>query len=182
MLAFDIDDTRIEEIAREFAATPRQVDMAGNRAAKRTAGTLRKISSKGLQTELGLKNAKAIRRRIREYRVGRGRKSLKLWYGANDLPISAFKGRPQRVAGGVKFGDTMVHGAFLATISGRRGVFRRTGPNAYPVIEATLPVADRIMIYLEDEVFVDIDTIYFKHFLAEIRARTILGVGDERRN
>jgi hypothetical protein len=33
------------------------------------------------------------------------------------------------------------------------------------------------MIYLEDEVFVDIDSIYMKHFLAEIRARTILGVG-----
>jgi hypothetical protein len=35
-----------------------------------------------------------------------------------------------------------------------------------------------MMIYLEDAVFVDLDSIFLKHFLAEIRARTILGVGD----
>ena len=40
-----------------------------------------------------------------------------------------------------------------------------------------MPVADRIMIFVEDEVFVDLDAIFFKHFAADIRARTIFGVG-----
>lgn len=177
MLGFDIDDGRLDAIAKEYAATPKQVDLAQGRSLKRTAGTLRRISSSGLKTELGLRNATALRRRIKEYRVGKGRSSLKLWYGANDLPVSAFKGRAQRVAGGIKFGETMIHGAFFARLGGKRMVMQRHGTKRWQIGEATLPIADRMMIYLEDEVFVDIDTIYFKNFLAEIRARTILGVG-----
>lgn len=183
MLAFDLDDGRLAEIANEFAATPRQVELSQGRALKRTAATLRRISSKGLQTELGLRNATALRRRIKEYRVGKGRSTLKLWYGANDLPISAFKGRPQQVPGGIKFGTVTIHGAFFAKLGGKRKVMQRHGRGRWQIGEATLPVADRMMIYLEDEVFVDIDSIFFKHFLAEIRARTILGVEQNgRRN
>ena len=109
--------------------------------------------------------------------MGKGNNALKLWFGANDLPVSAFKGRPQKVDGGIKFGDTMVHGAFFAKAGGKRKVMKRYGSKRWAIGEATLSVADRMMIYLEDEVFVDIDSIYMKYFLAEIRARTILGVG-----
>ncbi|WP_298938134.1 phage tail protein [uncultured Ruegeria sp.] len=178
MLAFDFDDGQLAKIADEYAATPKQVDLSRGRALNRTAGTLRRISSKGLQSELGLRNATALRRRIKEYRVGKGRNALKLWYGANDLPVSAFKGRATKVAGGIKIGETMIHGAFFAKINGRRRVMVRYGAKRWQIGEASLPVADRMMIYLEDEVFVDLDSIFLKHFLAEIRARTILGVGD----
>lgn len=177
MLGFDIDDREITAIATEFAATPKQIDLARSRALKRTAATLRKLASTGLQTELGLRNAKAIRRRIKEYKVGKGKNSLKLWFGVNDLPLSAFKGRPSKTAGGIKFGNTTLHGAFFAKINGKRGVYQRAGASRSAISEARLPVADRIMIYLEDEVFVDLDSIFFKHFRAEIKARTILGVG-----
>jgi hypothetical protein len=178
MLGFDFDDHRLRDVAAEYDATPKQIDLSQKRAVKRTAGTIRRLSSKGLQTELGLRNAKALRRRIREYRVGKGRNSLKIWFGANDLPFSAFKGRPRKVPGGIKFGETMVHGAFVAKVTGKRGVYQRTGDGSYPIIEATLPVADRMMIYLEDEVFVDVDNVFFKHFVSEIRARTLLKVGN----
>lgn len=178
MLAFDIDDRRINAIADEFAATPKQVDMAYGRAMKRTAGTLRRIATSGLKTELGLRNTQALRRRIKEYRIGgrRGR-GVRLWFGANDLPLSAFKGRAQKTASGVKFGDTTIHGAFLAKRGGKRGVFRRVGSSAFPITEVLMPVADRIMVFIEDNVFVDLEAIFFKNFAAEIRARTIFGVG-----
>lgn len=177
MLEFDIDASELQAIAKEYAATPKQIELANNRAVKRTAGTLRRLASSGLKSELGLRNATALRRRIKEYRIGRGRGSLKLWFGANDLPLSAFKGRPQKVPGGIKFNNTMIHGAFFARRGGRRGVYQRTGSSSYPIREATMPVADRMMIFLEDEVFVDLPSIYFKNFASEIRARTILGVG-----
>jgi hypothetical protein len=178
MLEFDIDDRRLAAIAKEFAASPKQIDMAYNRALKRTAGTLRRLATAGLKSELGLRNTKALRRRIKEYRVGGRRgKGIKLWFGANDLPISAFKGRPHKTGGGIKFGDIMIHGAFFAKRGGRRGVYRRVGKAAYPIEEVMMPVSDRIMTYLEDNVFVDLDTIFFKHFAADIRARTIYGVG-----
>ena len=101
MLAFDFDDQQLEQIADEYAATPRQVDLSRGRALKRTAGTIRRISSTGLRTELGLRNATALRRRIKEYRVGKGKDALKLWYGANDLPASAFK---RHLRNGPEFG------------------------------------------------------------------------------
>lgn len=179
MLSFDFDDTEVKEIAREFSATPKQLEMAERRALKRTAATLRKLSTGGLKSELGLRTTRELRRRIKEYRVGRGGSALKLWYGANDLPWSAFKGRPRQVPGGVQFGNDMIHGAFLARIGGRRGVYRRETSRAFPVKEVQREISDRVMIYLEDEVFVDIDAIYFKHLRSEVRARTILGVGGE---
>jgi len=178
MLAFDIDDRKMKAIAKEFAATPRQVDQAYGRAMKRTAGTLRRLATSGLKSELGLRNTKALRRRIKEYRVGgRAGRGVKLWFGANDLPLSAFKGRPQKTGSGIKFGDTVIHGAFIAKRGGRRGVFKRVGSSAFPISEVMMPVADRIMTFVEDDVFVDLDTIFFKNFAAEIRARTIFGVG-----
>lgn len=180
MLAFDFDDAQIEKLADELDATPKQVNLSMSRAVKRTAGTIRRLSSSGLKTELGLKNATALRRRIREYRVGKGRNAIKLWYGANDLPLSAFPGRPKAVEGGVKFGETMIHGAFITKVRGKRGVFVRNGKGRWDFAEATLAVADRIMVFLEDEVFVDIDSILWKHFEHELRARTILGVGNGR--
>lgn len=177
MLSFDIDGSEMREIAQEFAATERQVGQATNRALRRTAATLRRLSSRGLQSELGLRNATALRRRIKEYRLSGNAKGVKLWYGANDLPLSAFRGRARRVPGGVKFGEAMLHGAFMASRGGRRGIYERVGATSYPIREVRRPVADRMMIFLEDEVFVDLDTIFFRHFRSEIRARTILGVG-----
>ena len=177
MLQFDFSDKALADVADEYAATPRQVALADGRAKKRTASNIRRLASTGLKSELGLRNATALRRRLKEYKVGRGRNSIRLWFGANDLPVSAFKGRPTKVAGGILFGDTMLHGAFLARRNGRRGVYERVGDKSFPIRESRLPVADRMMIFLEDEVFVDIDSLYFKNFLSEIRARTILGVG-----
>lgn len=178
MLAFDFDDRELAKIAAEYAATPKQVDLSRWRAVRRTASTLRRISSKGLQSELGLRNATDLRLRIKEYRVGKGRSALKLWYGANDLPASAFKGRAVKAVGGIRIGETMIHGAFFARINKKRRVMVRHGATRWQIGEASLPVADRMMTYLEDDVFVDLDSIFLKNFLAEIRARTILGVGD----
>ncbi|GHE88304.1 hypothetical protein GCM10016455_05550 [Aliiroseovarius zhejiangensis] len=177
MLQFDFDDSRIDYLAEALDATPKQVKMATNRAVRRTAGTLRRMASTGIKTELGLRNVTALRRRIKEYRVGKGGNALKLWFGTNDLPISAFPGRKKQVPGGVQVGDIMIHGGFVAKIRGKVGVYTRHGRGRWAISEATVPVADRIMIYLEDNVFVDIDSIFWKHFENEIHAYTILKVG-----
>lgn len=177
MLHFDFDDERIDYLAEALGATPKEVKFATNRALRRTASTLRKLASTGLRTELGLKNVTALRRRIKEYRVGKGGNALKLWFGTNDLPISAFPGHKRIVPGGVQVGDIMIHGAFVAKVRGKLGVYVRHGKGRWDISEATVPVADRMMIYLEDNVFVDLDSIFWKHFEHEIHARTVLKVG-----
>lgn len=179
MLGFEINDAALAAIGDEFAATPAQIELSLKRARIRTAATVRRLSSSGLKSELGLRNTKALRKRIKEFRRKRGRGAdIKVWYGVNDLPLSAFKGRPREVPEGVRFGDTVIHGAFLAKRGGRRGVFQRLTDRAFPIAEAGLPVADRMMAFIEDKVFVDINSIFFKHFASEIRARTIYGVGN----
>jgi hypothetical protein len=180
VLRFDIDSVQLRELSERFGASSKDVESAYSRAMKRTAGNIRKLSSKGLQSELGLRNATALRRRIKEFRFkGRSRsESIVLWYGVNDLPLSAFKGRPVAVPGGIEFNGTKIVGAFFARPGGKkRGIYQRAGAARYPLIEATMPVADRMMIYLEDEVFVDIEGLFFRNFASEIKARTIYGVG-----
>lgn len=182
MLSFDLDAEGLARIAQEFAASPSEIEKAYGAALKRTASNIRRLSSKGLKTELGLRNATALRRRLKEYRYRRGRgQSVVLWYGANDLPVSAFKGRPREVPGGIEMNGTKLVGAFFARPGGKkRGVYRRVQDKRFPIVEARMPVADRMMIYLEDEVFVDIDTLFLRNFESEIRARTIFGVGNKK--
>jgi len=180
MLHLDLDARQVAKISAEFAASPAQVRMAYSRALRRSAGTIRRIASRELRSELGLRNAKALRRRIKEYRLkGRaGKSGVMIWFGTNDLPMSAFKGRPRKVSGGVDFNGQVVHGAFLANPhGGPKRVYKRAGKERFPIKEVMVPVADRIMIYIEDNVFVDLEAIFFKHFLADIKARTIYGVG-----
>lgn len=174
MLRFDIDPREVLRLERDLGATPRQVAMAKGRANKRTAATIRKLSSVGLQRELDLRAAKHIRRRVREYRVGGSGDGLKVWFGASDLPVSAFKGRPKAIPGGIQIGRHKILGAFRARYRGKPGIYERTGDGRYPIREARLPVADRMMVFLEDEVFIDVDSIWFKHFAQELRARTML--------
>lgn len=177
MLHFDFDDKQIDDLAEALGATDKDVKRAMNRAVKRTAGTIRRMSSKGLQSELGLKNATAIRRRIKDFRVGKGGGSVKLWYGVNDLPISAFPGRMKQTGDGVQVGAITLPGAFLTKVRGKRSAYVRTGRGRWAIREATVPIEDRARIYLEDEVFVEIEAILWKHFSNEIRAYTILKVG-----
>jgi hypothetical protein len=172
MLKHDIDGSAREALANEYAATPRQMQAAQGRAAKRTAATIRRLASTGLRTELGLRNATALRRRLKEFKVGRRRKVLKVWIGANDLPISAFKGRLQKVPGGIRLGSTTIHGAFFARIGGKRRVYQRIDRDR--IAEVSMPVADRMMVYLEDEVFTDVGSIFMRHLVSEVRARTML--------
>ncbi|MBC7147667.1 MAG: hypothetical protein H5U24_20085 [Thioclava marina] len=177
MIAFDFDDDRLRKVAEEYAATPKQMELAANRAAKRTAGTLRRISTQGLKTELGMRNAAALRRRIKEFRVRGSGSGYKVWYGSNDLPVSSFKGRAKKVSGGIMYGDAMIYGAFFVTMGGKRKVAVRHGARRWSIGEATIPVHDRMMTWLEENAFVDLSSIFMKHFIAEIRARTTLEIG-----
>lgn len=180
MLDFDIDITRIDALASELAASDKQVRFAFSRALRRTAATLRRMSSKGLKSELQLRNAKALRKRLRTIKVRRNGDEIQLWYGSNDMAVSAFKGRPRQTASGVSFRDQDFANAFIGRRrDGQRSIFRRTSRRSLPVREQTMPVKDRVDVYLEDEVFTEVETIFFKHFRADLRARTLYGAGSD---
>lgn len=180
MLSFDIDYGDLVALQDELAASDRQVYQAFNRALTRTAGTLRRMSSKGLKDELQLRNAKAIRKRLRTLRLKRGKllDEVRLWYGTNDLPVSAFKGTPSKTGRGATFRGQDFPGAFIAKgKDGKRTIFKRRSRDRLPLIEQTMPVKDKMDVFLEDEIFTEVEAIFFKHFRADLRARTIYGAG-----
>ncbi|MBP0047654.1 phage tail protein [Marinobacterium sp. AK62] len=180
MLEFDIDYQQIVDLQDELGATEQQIQQAYSRAINRTAGTLRKMSNKGLKDELELRNTKELRKRLRTIRIRKGKllDAVTLWYGTNDMKVSAFKGSPKASRGGASFRGTEFPGAFIAKgKGGPRTIFKRKGQERLPIIEQTLPVKDQMDVYLEDEIFTELESIFFKHFTADLRARVIYGVG-----
>ncbi|WP_456267654.1 hypothetical protein M1D97_10330 [Kushneria sp. AK178] len=178
MLDFDIDESDLQSVVSELGAAPREVRLSYNRALSRTAATLRRLSSQGLQDELGLRRAKALRRRIKQLRIKRGSgSSVQLWYGLNDLPVSEFKGRVAGGTDGASYagagGSHRFPGAFVAKSreARRKTILRRKGQSRLPVVEERLPIKKRADIYVEDRIFHRLDEIFWDYFRRDLTAR-----------
>ncbi|MTH78749.1 phage tail protein [Paracoccus aestuariivivens] len=177
-----------DRVIKELKADEDDVRKAMSRALRRTATTLRVMSSKRVVPELQLRKAGDFRKRLKQMRtrIKRNHGEVGIWVGLNDMGVSKFKGRASEYAGGAKFRDHEFPGAFVAkSQEGRRSIFRRKHESRFPLVEQTLPIKDRADVILEDEVLPDAVDIFMKHFVADLRARTLYGVGKEwngRRN
>lgn len=181
MLAFDFDQGELRRIADEFDASEKDLRNAYSRALRRTAQTMKTRARKGLRTKLHLRTAAELRRRLQGFRFKRGNDmgSVRMWFGLNDMRVSAFKGRASRTATGASFGGQDFPGGFIGrNPKGRPTVKVRAGSRAYPIKEARMPIEDEAQIFVEDEVFDEIEEVFFHYFRAEVRARTIYGVGE----
>jgi hypothetical protein len=180
MLHMDIDSEDIDALLLELNLAPKKVNAAFNRGLKRTAASLRRQAGKALKTELGLRNSKALKRRLKKLKLTNlgNRKETGIWFGANDLPVSAFKGRPSKTATGASFKGHEFKQAFIGKRKdGMRTLFYRKGKNRYPIKECKLPVADKIQVFVEDDIFTEIEPIFKKHFERDLTARALFGVG-----
>ena len=180
MLHIDIDSAEIESIAREMGATQDQVRKAWNRAIQRSAGTLRKMTSK-MRSDIGIRKAATVRRRMR-VRRGRGKdnfSALRLWFGLNDLPIHELTGRARQTARGVTFRDEEFEGAFMARVGGgRRRVWKRSGSARFPVRQPTASIVEQGRVVVEDQIFTQLPDIFMEQFVRDLRARVQHGVGE----
>lgn len=179
MLSFDIDSSALEGVQQQIGATPKQVKYSLSRAMRRTEATLRKMSSKGLQKELELRAATALRKRLKSIRVRNGKEGFGLWYGLNDMPVSAFKGRPRENSGGAQFRDQQFDGAFVgrSKVKGKQTIFKRKGEKSLPIIEQLMPVEDKAIVFIEDEVFDKVEDIFWGHFRRDLSARVKYNLG-----
>lgn len=184
MLDFDVDADELQRVIEELGAMPKEVNASYNRALTRTAATLRKLSSQGLQSELGLRRATAIRKRLKSVRVkgsksGDYRKmaSVQLWYGLNDIAVAEFQGRVSETSGGAGYsgpaGNHSFPGAFVAKprSSKRRTIMRRRGQGRLPIRQETLPIKDKADVFVEDEIFWKLEAIFWRHFRDDLTRR-----------
>lgn len=179
MIDFDIEASDLQRVSDEMGAMPKEVRASYNRALTRTAATLRKLSSKGLQSHLGLARAAAVRRRLKTLRIrsSNGMNGVRLWYGLNDLPVSEFKGRVSPAGTGASYsGPAGAHNFDRAWVGSsrfarKRTILQRVRESRYPVREAQLPIKDRADVFVEDEVFWKLNDIFWRHFTQDLERR-----------
>lgn len=182
MLHFEIDETGLADIIAELNATPRHVKYALNRARVRTATALRTMAARGLKSELELRTIGLLRKRMKTLRLrvsGTGQDGAQLWFGLNSMPVSWFTGRPTKTANGAAFRGVNFPGAFIAKskIKGRVTILKRAGKDRLPIVEQEIPISDKAQIFIEDEIFVKTEEIFWKHFTQDLRARVRYNLG-----
>lgn len=180
-LYFDIDMAQLHAVADELQASEKQVKFALSAALRRTATTLRTLSARGLRDELQLRTIGLLRKRLKNLRLrmtsGDG---VGLWYGLNDMPASWFKGTPKKTADGAEARGQKFPGAFVAKsqFKGRRTVFKRTSKARLHIAEQNLQVEDKAIVFIEDKVFDQVETIFWKHFRRDLNARVTYKIGE----
>lgn len=192
MLSYDIDWSGLVRVADELGGTDKQVKFALNRALRRTEATLRKMSSQGLQRELELRAASALRKRLKSIKLrksgGLGASNdVTLWYGLNDLPVSAFKGRvlQDRTHGATFIGAAGMSKDFgpdsfvaKSRVKSRRSIFKRKGDARLPIVEQLVPIEDKAIAFIEDEIFDKVEDIFWQHFRRDLAARVRFQLGE----
>lgn len=173
MLHFDVDYKQLLNVAEELQASQKQFKAALSRACNRTAATLRKMSGRGLKDELQLRTLAVLRKRLKSIKLKGSQQGLSLWYGLNDLPVSSFKGRAKKTADGAEFKGEKFDGGFIgrSTVKGKRTVFKRAGKARLPIVEQLMPIKDKADIFIEDEIFVKVEEIFWQHFTRDLTAR-----------
>lgn len=182
MLHFDINVKSLRTVSDDLGASEKQYRAAFARACSRTAATLRKMSAKGLKNELQLRTLGSLRRRLKSIRLKGAGGGVALWYGLNDIPVSSFKGRVKQDAGGAWAGEFYHEGGFVGRSKhgkSKMTIFKRSGKKRLPIREQLQAVKDQADIYIEDEIFVEVDRIFWRHFVADIKARVKYDIKSE---
>jgi hypothetical protein len=178
-LHLEIEASDLLKAGEELGASVKQVKFAFSRATRRTAATLRRMSERGIKSEMELRSITYIRKRLRSIKIRQGKDgSVGLWYGLNDMPIPEFKGTPKETATGATFRSLNVKGGFVAKDRrGRKTIFKREGKARLPITEQLVPVKDRLDVFIEDRIFDEVEQIFWKHFMQDLNARVQFGLG-----
>jgi hypothetical protein len=181
MLHLNIDLAGLQDVGNEIGASEKQIRSALSRALRRTEASLRKLSSQGLTKELALRSTKALRRRLKSLKAGTKGGEFGLWYGLNDLPVSAFKGRARKTGTGATFNGQQFEGAFVghSKFAGKNTIFKRKTEKRLSIIEQGMPIEDKAIVFIEDEIFVQTEEIFWKHFRRDLAARVNYQLGEK---
>lgn len=181
MIHFEIEWSDLLRAGDELGASERQVGKALSFALRRTASRLRTLSSRGLRDELGMRRVSDLRNRLKSITLRKGSgDGVQLWYGLNDMPVSWFKGRPSKTAKGARFRDVDFAGAFVgrSRVKGKQTVFKRAGKARLAIIEQLMPVEDQAQVFIEDEIFVQVESIFWPIFRRDLQARVNFKIGE----
>jgi hypothetical protein len=182
MIHFEIEWKDLERIGGELGATPKQIKLALSRALSRTASKLGVLSSKGLKSELDMRRVNMLRKRLKSIKLRKGiLEGVQLWYGLNDMPVSWMKGRPTQTPAGAEFRGKEYPGAFVASsqYTHSKTIFKRVGKKRLHIEEQLFPIQDKANVFVEDRVFVHVESIFWPLFERELKARVKFNIGEK---
>lgn len=181
MIGFEIRQEALDSISEELGATKWQARYAMTVAIRRTQSALKKLATKGLLNELHLRSLIFLKKRIKSVRLKkRGtHDEASLWFGLNPLQVSAFKGRIREETKGVSLNDFYFEGAFAqkSRFSQRITVLKRQGKTRLPLREETIDVHKDSFKYLEEQIFSQVEQMFFKFFTRDLKARVKFQIG-----
>ena len=179
-----LDTTEIDRMIRVLGASPEQVKWAIRRALRRTTTTLRLRTRQAVASEVQARTLAAIRRRLKDLRTSGGKSGdvISIWVGLNNMAISQLKGRVSEYADGATFRSMEYPKAFVAKVGRYRSIYRRRGDARFPIAEETYPIKGAVDPVLRDKVLPNVADVFLRHFLTDLRARTVFGVGRGGRN
>lgn len=178
---FTLDDRELKRIADEFGASKETLRYAYSRAMRRTAQTMKARARKELRTELQMRSAAEIRKRLFGFKFKRGKYDwgeFRMWFGLNDMRVSAFKGRAKSTSTGATFAGQEFERAFVGrNRKGKQTIMQRASRKRWPIKEARMPIESKARYRIQD-LLDDFEEVFFKNFYSEVRSRTLYQVGE----
>ncbi|AWX93109.1 hypothetical protein DPM13_07965 [Paracoccus mutanolyticus] len=177
--AIDLDLSEVRRVMAELENTKEEIGAATTKALRRTASALRVMASKRLTSELQIRKAMELRKRMKDMKLrvkSDGSAVMGMWFGLNDMGVSKFKGRIRKTPAGASFRGVEYPGTFVAKMAEDRllSIYKRRGRDRFPVVEQTLPIKDQADVIIEDEIFPEATRIFMKNLLHELRYRARL--------
>jgi hypothetical protein len=180
-LQLDINEQGLEQIARDLAATQKEIDKALASTLSKMAVWLRAKSIRELAKRLMLPQ-KEVRRRLKTFRLRRSAqgKAVTVWYGLDPMGMIHLQAK-RTPAGVTAYGGRFVKSAFIA--NGRAGsggpaasnkqVFVRKGASRLPLKKVTVELGDPAQTYIEDHLLGSHDFLdrFFTVFERELKWR-----------
>jgi hypothetical protein len=165
----NISLAKVEAIARDFAATQKEVDTAARRAVSKTSRWVGGLLVRMVARETGIQQ-KALKPRLRIY-VSGNHMTARVFFGASAIPLSALN--PVQTASGVKAGKIERKHAFIA--KNRKGgvqVYQRVGRARQPLAIQYVHIDKEVDYAVLNEVLPLMEGRFFRIFEQELRWET----------
>jgi hypothetical protein len=174
-----VDGHELNVLIAELRATRPQAQKALYSTMVKMAAWIRTRSIRGVSERVKIQQ-KILRQRVRTFRMGgplsnaTTDKSVKVWYGLNDVPWAKLNPKASRAGGVTAYGNRHDKEAFIANYGGHPQVLKRYGKDRLPLQVVKAPIEPQAMKYIEEFVLAsaEFESQFLKIFERELRWRT----------
>lgn len=198
-----IDVSKLRAVQAALGASESQFQAAYNRAVKRTAAKLERISRATMISGTGTKGKQRVKGRVRAFVTKNGKAPKpgggKIWFGLDSLPVSSLKGKfkaqgrrkPRRgnngqfikakggrgatfIPASEHLGATSFPDSFVGRIKGKRSIWIRD--SAGFIKEARMPIFEAMISQIDVDVFSVAGETLLDYFSKDLRDRVAGGI------